>query len=475
MSLLPILSLVIIMFLVVRTFGGDAIGGASQLALILSSGLGIALAMLVYKCPWERLEAAILENIRGVGSGILILLMIGVISGTWMVSGVVPTLICYGLKIISPAVFYFAICLICAVVSIVTGSSWTTVATIGVAMLGIGNALGFPEAVTAGAILSGAYFGDKISPLSDTTVMASASADVPLFTHIRYMLVTTVPSFTITVIAFLVLSLCHKEVDVAQGNLTADVLRSTFTISPWLLLVPAFSGFLIYKKVPAFLTLLLSSIAACIAAFIAQLDIIREVAANSTQEIIQYTGMDWMKGVMITCFGATGIETGNESVNELISTSGMNGMMPTVFLIICAAAFGGVLRGSGMIQSLTDALTRSIKSRTSLVASTVTTGFFSNLTMGDQYLSIILTCNLFKRLYGEMGYENRLLSRSVEDSATVTSVLIPWTSCGMTQSTVLRVATMDYLPYCFFNLLSPLMSVLMAAIGFKIVKPAKCE
>ena len=470
-SLLPVMSLVAIMFLVVRIFGKEALGGGSQLALIISAGFGIFLAILVYKCPWENLENAIQENIKGVSSGILILLMIGVVSGSWMVSGIVPTLICYGLKVIPPSVFLFATCLICAIVSVLTGSSWTTVATIGVALLSIGNALGFSEALTAGAILSGAYFGDKISPLSDTTVMASATANVPLFTHIKYMLVTTIPSFTITIIIFLVLSLCLNSVDVNQGNVTADVLRSTFNISPWLLVVPVFTGFLIYKKAPAFLTLLLSGIAACVTALIAQPDIISEVSASAmAQDFIQHDNLDWMRGTMITCFGSTHIETGNEVVNELISTMGMNGMMPTVFLIICAAMFGGVLRGSGMIQSLTAALTRNIKSRTSLVASTVATGLLSNLTMSDQYLSIIMTCNLFRKLYKDMGYENRLLSRSVEDSATVTSVLIPWNTCAMTQSTLLRMPTLEYMPFCFFNILSPLMSIIIAAIGYKIVK-----
>lgn len=467
LSLVPIVALVAIMFLVIKVFGADALGGASQLSLILSSGIGIALATLVCRCPWKNLETAITDNIREIATGILILLMIGMIGGTWMVSGIVPTMIYYGLKVISPAIFLLAVCLICAVVSVVTGSSWTTVATIGVAMIGIGSALGYSEAWTAGAIISGAYFGDKISPLSDTTVLASSCADVPLFTHIRNMMITTVPSFAIAAVIFLVVSIVHTDASTAQADMTADVLQKTFNISPWLMVVPLFTGFLIYRRMPAFITLLLSSLAACIAAFVAQPHLIAEVAGSAGSAPDFQKGL---KGIMVVCFGSTSIQTGEEAINALISTRGMNGMMPTILLVICAATFGGVLKGSGMVQSITEALTKGIRSRTGMVASTVATGAFSNLTTGDQYLSIILTGSLFKKLYRDRGYENKLLSRSVEDSATVTSVLIPWNSCGMTQSTVLHVATLDYLPYCFFNLLSPLMSILIAATGYKIVK-----
>lgn len=467
-SLIPVVFLVAIMAVVIRIFGADALGGASQLALILSAGVGICIAVFACGRSWKSLESAILDNIRNIGSGILILVMIGMINGTWMVSGVVPTFICYGLKIISPAVFLFAVCLICAVVSLLTGSSWTTVATIGVAMVGIGNALGYSSAWTAGAIISGAYFGDKISPLSDTTVLASSSASVPLFTHIRYMLISTVPSFVITLIIFLIVSLCHGSTEPARADATVEAISATFTISPWLLLVPAFSAFLIIRKVPAFLTLLLSGLAACVAALFAQPQLVNEIAGGAADASLSFEA--GVRGLMTSCFGSTGIETGNPDINSLVATRGINGMMPTILLILCAATFGGVLTGSGMIRSITSALTKKVSSRTGTVAATVGSGIFSNLTTGDQYLSIILTCNLFRKLYADNGLEARLLSRSTEDSVTVTSVLIPWNSCGMTQSTVLHVATLDYLPYCFFNLISPLMSILVAATGYKIYK-----
>ena len=467
-SLIPIFFLVGIMSLVIKCFGADVLGGASQLSLILSSGVVAALAIFIYGCPWKQLESSIVDNMRNISGGILILLMIGAISGSWMVSGIVPTMICYGLEIISPRIFLFAVCLICTLVSLITGSSWTTIATIGVALIGIGNVLGYSPAWTAGAIISGAYFGDKISPLSDTTVLASSVAEVPLFNHIRYMMITTVPSFVITLVVFLVVSICHKDSGMAQVDSTAQILKDTFVISPWLMIVPVLTSLLIIRRVPTFLTLLSACLMACAAALISQRVIITMIAGADNLDFLS-----GMKGIMISCFGTTSIETGDAILDELITTHGMNGMMPTIMLIICAATFGGVLIGSGMIQSLTDKLTKSISSRTAIVSSTVGTGIFANMTMGDQYLAIILTCNLYRKLFEDKGYEGRLLSRSTEDSATVTSVLIPWSSCGMTQSTVLHVPTIDYLPYCLFNIISPLMSILVSATGYKIIRNKK--
>lgn len=457
MALAPIMVLVAVMFFVIRAFGADAIGGASQIALICAAGVGIAISVFVYGNSWKALENAIEDNIKGIGSAILILFMIGALSSSWMISGIVPTLICYGLEIISPAVFLPTVCIICALISIMTGSSWTTIATIGVAMIGIGDGMGYDNAWTAGAIISGSYFGDKISPLSDTTVLASSSAGTPLFRHIKYMLITTVPSFAIALIVFTTVSLLHGEASDASMTGISTLLQEHFNLSGWLMIVPVITGILIAKRVPAFLTLMTSSILAGITAIIAQPEIVAQIGEGSL-----------FKGIVTTFSDSTSIETGNEACNALISTSGMNGMLPTVFLIICAATFGGVLTGSGMLQSLTKEITRHVKTRLGTVSSTVTTGIFANIATGDQYLSIILTCNLYKKLYKDNNLEERLLSRSVEDSATVTSVLIPWNSCGMTQATVLGVATLSYLPYCIFNLVSPLMSILVAATGYKI-------
>ncbi len=466
-SLIPFAVLILILSLVIRIFGSDSLDGGSQVALLLAAGVTVAISILVYKKPWKELEDAIIDNIRSVGTAILILLLIGAVSGTWMASGIVPTLIYYGMQVIHPAVFLFVTCLICAVVSIITGSSWTTIATIGIALTGIGTALGFSPGWTAGAIISGAYFGDKISPLSDTTVLASSSAETPLFTHIRYMMITTVPSFTIACIIFLIVSLCHGRSDSAQTAEFATALKSTYHISLWLLIVPILTGVLIAKKVPALLTLFLAAVMACIAAIIAQPQIISEVVTGISGGR-PMTFLEGMEGIFKCIYGSTAVSTGSEGLDALVATRGMVGMLSTIFLIICAVTFGGVMAGSGMLRSITNLLTRFIKKTASLVATTVGTGIFCNMVAGDQYLSIIMTAQLFRNAYDERDCERRLLSRSVEDSATVTSVLIPWNSCGMTQATVLQISTIEYLPYCLFNIISPFMSIFVATIGYRI-------
>ena len=473
-SLIPFIVLAATLFLVILGFGSDALAGGSQVALILSAGFTVVLAMILYKIPWKVFEESILDNITSVGTSIVILLLIGAVSGSWMVSGVVPTMIYYGMKVIVPEIFLFATCVISAVIAVMTGSSWTTIATIGVALVGIGTAQGYEPGWIAGAIISGAYFGDKVSPLSDTTVLASSSAGTPLFTHIRYMMVTTVPSFAISLIIFLVMSLLHSNSGEANAAEFARDLVNTYNITPWLFLVPIVTAVLIMKKVSAIATLFIAAVVAGVAALFFQPHILSAIALDSTVD--QSSSLDFIsgfKGLFISYYGSTAVETGNEALNSLVATRGMTGMLNTVFLIIAASCFGGVLVGSGMLQSLTDALVRFVKRRVTMVASTVGTGIFANMITGDQYLSIILTSSLYKKLYHDRGYESKLLSRSVEDSATVVSVLIPWNSCGMTQATVLKVATLEYLPYCFFNILSPLMSIFIAAIGFKIVRKSK--
>ncbi len=473
-SLIPFVFLIAVLVIVIKVFGADALEGGSQVALLLAAGVAVAISMIFYKIPWKEFEDGILDNIRAVGPSILILLFIGAIAGSWMVSGVVPTMIYYGMKVIFPSVFLFASCGICALISVMTGSSWTTIATVGVALMGIGTAQGYEPGWIAGAIISGAYFGDKVSPLSDTTVLASSSAETPLFTHIKFMMVTTVPSFVITMIVFLVVSLLHEMPSAVETEDFSNDLLSAYNISPWLLLVPLATGIMIARKVPAMLTLFVASVIAGIFAFIFQPHIIGAVASGMAPDReASLTFLEGFKGLFISYYGSTAIDTGNAALNDLVSTRGMAGMMNTIFLIIAAVAFGGALVGSGMLQSLTEVLTRYIKRRVTMVSSTVATGIFTNMITGDQYLSIILTSNLYKKLYKERRYEPQLLSRSVEDSATVTSVLIPWNSCGMAQATVLKVATMHYLPYCLFNLISPLMSILIAAIGYKIARKPK--
>lgn len=473
-SLIPFVVLVIILALVIKVFGADALSGGSQVALIFAAGITVVISMILYRIPWKTFEDAILDNITSVGTSILILLLIGAVAGSWMVSGVVPTMIYYGMKVIFPEIFLLASCVISALIAVMTGSSWTTIATIGVALVGIGTAQGYDPGWIAGAIISGAYFGDKVSPLSDTTVLASSSSGTPLFTHIRFMMVTTVPSFAITLMIFLIASLMHDNVSASQTADFSNDLKNTFNISPWLLLVPVLTALLIIRKVSAIATLFIAAVVAGIAALIFQPHILGGIAMEvSPASVDSLSFLAGFKGLFISFYGNTSIDTGNAALNDLISTRGMTGMLNTIFLIIAASTFGGTLVGSGMLKSLTDALVRFVRRRVSMVASTVGTGIFANMITGDQYLSILLTSSLYKKLYHDRGYESKLLSRSVEDSATVVSVLIPWNSCGMTQATVLKVSTMEYLPYCFFNLISPLMSVFIAAIGFKIVRNSK--
>lgn len=476
-SLIPFVVLTLSLVVIIKIFGPDALSGGSQVCLLLASAITAAISMFAYKNSWEILEFCILDNIRSVGTAILILLLIGAIAGTWMVSGIVPAMICYGMQVIYPAIFLAAACAICALVSLMTGSSWTTIATIGVALIGIGVALGFEPGWTAGAIVSGAYFGDKVSPLSDTTVLASSSSGTPLFTHIRYMMITTIPSLTIAMVIFLVASLMHKQVGASQTAEFAGALKSVFNITPWLLIVPALTGVLIVKKVPAVLTLFCAAVMAAVTGLVAQPQAVWAVA-NPGLPFTDFSGLsfwDACKGITVTFYGSTAIQTGNEAIDALISTRGMTGMLNTIFLIVCSVTFGGVLAGSGMLKSLTELFARLAHRAFTLVGATVGTGLVCNIVTGDQYISILLTSSLYKKLYERKGYENRLLSRSVEDSATVTSVLIPWNSCGMTQATVLKVPTLEYLPYSFFNILSPFMSILVAAVGYRIFRSKKAK
>jgi len=416
--------------------------------------------MLFYKMSWHAFESVINATIGESSTSILILLLIGIMSSTWMVSGVVPTLIYYGVQIMSPSFFLPCACIISSIISVMTGTSWTTIATIGIALLGIGDALGIPAPYTAGAIISGAYFGDKMSPMSDTTVLASTMAKADLFSHIRYMMYTTVPSITITLILYLIIGLGFdsSNIEISQYTTTLD---KTFNISLWTLLVPVFTGILIYKKVPSLITLILSAFSACLCAAILQPGILAGIAGST-----EVSALSLFKGIMITCYTNTNIDSGVEAINELISTRGMAGMLNTVWLILCAMFFGSCMVASNMLLSLTQIILRAIHSTTSLVSTTVASGVFLNMIMGDQFLSIIMNASIFRKEYEDRGYRPELLSRSTEDSATVTSVLVPWTACGMTQSTVLGIPTLVYLPFCFFNIISPFMSCIVAALGF---------
>lgn len=459
-SLLPIAVLVGMLFATIHTFGSDSLSGGSQISLLTTTAVCVTLGTLCYHVPWKRFEQAITESIGNIAVAIIILLIIGSLSGAWMISGVVPTLIYYGLQIIHPDFFLASTCIICALVSVMTGSSWTTIATIGIALMGIGRAQGFHEGWIAGAIISGAYFGDKVSPLSDTTVLASSVNGVPLFSHIRYMMITTVPSIVVTLLIFVFMGLWGESADTRQMAAFTQALQERFTITPWLLLVPVGTAVLIARRVPSIITLFLSTLLAGIFALLFQPDLLREIAGDANT----------FRGAMLGLYGSTALPSHNELLTELIATHGMSGMLPTVWLILCAMCFGGAMTACGMIESITSAFAHFMKHRLSMVSSTVGAGLFLNLTTADQYLSIILTGRLFNNIYQKQGYESRLLSRTTEDAVTVTSVLIPWNSCGMTQATILSVSTMTYLPFCFFNLISPLMSIWVACLGYRIIR-----
>lgn len=460
-SCIPVVLLVGMLALNIHIFGSDAILGASQVALLVSAGLCVILSMWFFKTPWKSFEEAIKGNIGDVTTAIVILLLIGAISGSWTESGIVPTFICYGIKIISPKFFLLTACTLCALVSVMIGSSWTTIATVGVALMGIGRAEGFSEGLIAGAIISGAYFGDKISPLSDTTVMASSVCGVPLFQHIKNMMKTTIPSFAIALIAFAVLGFTHSGSDEQSISLYTEVLQQKFNITPWLLIVPVITGIMIARRMPAIMVLALSTALASIFAVIFQGDILREIGS---QVCTGNDGKVIFTGLVKSIYDSVGVSTGYAEVDTLVAARGMTGMLNTVYLIICAMCFGACIRAGGMIQALTSWLVSRLRRRWATVTATVATGTALNGIVSDQYLAILLTSNIYKDVYAARGLDPKLLSRSVEDSATVTSPLFPWSSCGMTQATILSVSTLTYLPYCFFNLLSPVMSVIVSAI-----------
>lgn len=467
-SLIPVLALIAIIFAGVKMFGEDVTSGPSQIALIFSTVLASVIALSYLKVPWEKLEAGMMDHLVKTGPAIFILLMIGALTGSWMISGVVPAMIYYGLQIITPTLFLLVAFVLSGAVSTMAGSSWTTVGTIGVAMLSAGQILGFPAPWLAGAVISGAYFGDKISPLSDTTNLSASVAGVDLYTHIRYMLITTIPGFILSVIFFTIVGFVLPVNNVLNIENQLHIIEGTFNISPWLLLVPVFTISLIVKKVSPFITLFSSALLGAIVACLFQPDICAQIAPESFSK-----GGTYLYSSLKILSGSVSIETGDTMLNNLTSTRGMAGMLNTVWIILCVVTFGGVMEASGMIQTITEKMIGYIKSTVGLVSSTVFTAVFFNITLSDQYMAILLPGKMFSETYRKLGYEPRLLSRTLQDSATVTSVLVPWNTCAVVQASVLNVATLVYLPYCFFNLITPVLTIVVAAIGYKIVKTKK--
>ena len=461
-ALLPILFLITLLSLNVYYYGDDALSGANQMTLLLSGAFCSFLA-IIRGTPWHNIIEGIRNSISDTLPALLILLLIGALAGTWLISGIVPAMIYYGLQIVNPTYFLIAACMVSAIISLVTGSSWSTIATIGVALLGIGKAIGMSEAMVAGAIISGAYFGDKMSPLSDTTNLAPAMAGVDLFTHIRYMSYTTIPSICITLIIFLFLGLNLDTLTSADDISTIqNAINSKFNISIWLFTVPAIVIGLIIKKIPAIPALFIGTILGGIAAIIFQTEIITELGGSYNYFQNSFTVL------MDAMARDVNIVTENDMINELLSTGGMNGMLNTVWLILCAMCFGGSMEASGFLNKLSTSFMKMATNTASLVATTTGTCVFFNLTASDQYLSIIVPGKMFTETYKKNGLAPENLSRTLEDSGTVTSVLIPWNTCGATQASVLGVSTLTYLPFCFFNIISPFMTMMYAIIGIKI-------
>ena len=463
-ALVPLVFLIILLVLTIKIFGTDGLSGSNQIVLILSATVAGSIAVFRLGYTWDALQEGVVRSISSAMSSILILFLIGALAGTWLLSGIVPAMIYYGLQVLSPTLFLFAACFISAIVSVATGSSWTTVATVGVALLGIGKALGFEEGIIAGAIISGAYFGDKMSPLSDTTNLAPAMAGTDLFTHIRHMAKTTIPTMLITLILFFVIGLNYQtEGNVEDVKTISNIISSTFTLTPWLFLVPAVVIFMIIKKVPALPALLVGSLLGGVFALIFQPQIIARVVGEEGS--FAYLGF---KGVMMSMYGKISIVTDNALVNELLTTKGMGGMLNTIWLIVCAMVFGGIMEESGMLKVLAEAVIRKVHRVGSLIATTAATCVFFNITTSDQYLAILVPGRMFADVYKKRGLKPENLSRTLEDSATVTSVLVPWNTCGATQASVLGVATLVYAPYCFFNIISPIMTILYGYLNIGI-------
>ena len=450
-AVLPVATLLISLIGIVVFKGSHAVTDYSQGVLLGSSALAIVLAKYTGGFSRRGLKVGMIKSARQILPTVPMLICIAMVATTWMLSGVVPTLIDYGMRMIHPTFFLVIACGVCSVVSVLTGSSWSTIATIGVAFMGIGKMFGFSEGWVAGAVISGAYFGDKMSPLSDTTVVASSVCGVDLFKHIRYLVLTAIPAMGLAMLAFLFVGLLLRPEAVAESSALLTPLHATFHITPWVLLIPVITFAMIAMRVPTLLTLLLSAAMGFAGIFLFQPAI----------------GADFTGNVAALWSGAS-LATGSDALNNLVATNGITGMMPTISLLLSSMVFGGVIMGTGILAQLTRSFTRSLRRRTSIVGSTVGAGLFMNCCTADQYLALIITGNMFRKVYTRGRVESRLLSRTLEDSISVTSVLVPWNTCGLAQSSVLGIATLSYLPFCLFNILSPCMSLLLAWTGFRI-------
>ncbi|OQD43319.1 Na+/H+ antiporter NhaC [Croceivirga radicis] len=461
-ALLPVFILVGMLAFNVFVYGDDALSGSNQFILLLGAAVA-AIVGFFNKVSYQQMMDEVAENVRSTTGALLILLMVGALSGTWLISGIIPSMIYYGLQILNPTIFLAACVVICAIISIATGSSWTTAATVGIALIGIGEALGISLGMTAGAVLSGAYFGDKMSPLSDTTNLAPTMAGGELFSHIKYMTITTVPTVIVTLIVFIILGFTIETTGTAQTDALLSTISSTFNVSGWLFLVPVVVVAMIVKKAPPLLALLVGTLLGGLFALIFQPEIVAKIGGGESLNL-----QTAYKGIMDAITVDVAIETDNNSLNDLFSSGGMKGMLGTIWLILCAMVFGGIMDGIGALERITKSLLKLAKSTFGLFASTVGSCLALNITASDQYLAIVVPGKMFSKAYEERGLAPENLSRTLEDSGTVTSVLIPWNTCGAYHSSVLGVGVAEYALFAIFNWLSPLMTLLFAALNIKI-------
>jgi len=461
-ALIPVIALIGMLAYNVFVFGDNAISGSNQFILLMGGAVA-AVVGFRNKVSFSQMLAEVEENIKSTTGALLILLMVGSLAGTWLISGIIPAMIYYGLQILNPTIFLAACVVICAIISVATGSSWTTAATVGIALIGIGNALDISQGMTAGAVLSGAYFGDKMSPLSDTTNLAPAMAGGDLFTHIRYMSLTTTPTILITLAAFVIIGLNINTSGQADTQGILDSIRATFNISGWLFIVPLLVILMILKKTPPLVALLAGTLLGALFALIFQPAVV--AGLTGAPELTFESGY---KGIMNAITIETSIATDNTALNDLFSAKGMEGMLGTIWLIVCAMVFGGIMDGIGALSRITKSLLGLAKSTFSLFASTVGSCLALNITASDQYLAIVVPGKMFAKAYEDRGLAPENLSRTLEDSGTVTSVLIPWNTCGAYHSSVLGVGVGEYIYFAIFNWLSPITTLFYAALGIKI-------
>lgn len=461
-ALLPLLVLIALLAINVLIYGDDALSGSNQFILLVGGAVA-AVVGFAHKIRYTEMLEKVADNLKSVTGSILILLFVGALAGTWLIGGIIPAMIYYGLQILHPTIFLPACVVICALISLATGSSWTTSATVGIALIGIGKALGVPVGMVAGAVLSGAYFGDKLSPLSDTTNLAPAMAGADLFTHIRYMTLTTVPSILVTLVVFIILGFGFSTSSTPDSQYLLQAIDKIFTIHGALFIVPAVVIYLIVKKTPPLVALFIGTLLGVVSALIFQQDLVQLLSGETT-----LSAVGAYRVVIDAITVSTEIQTTVPTLTDLFQSGGMEGMLGTIWLIICAMVFGGVMDAIGALAVISKALLAWANTTFTLFASTVASCLAINISASDQYLSIVVPGKMFEKAYKDRGLAPENLSRTLEDSGTVTSVLIPWNTCGAYQSGVLGVDVSQYFFFAIFNWISPFMTLLFAAMHIKI-------